>query len=96
MACGALGRGPHGAHVLAGRSPFPRNRAHRKTLHCSSAPAAAADTKLVATIFAPNDTYFEGLLEELNKTAAEVGLGVREGWCGVWGGVVGWSKAPAL
>lgn len=30
------------------------------------------DTKLTATIFAPNDTYFEGLLEELNKTAAEL------------------------
>lgn len=30
------------------------------------------DTKLTATIFAPNDTYFEGLLEELNKTAAQL------------------------
>ena len=56
------------AHALLSRLPLP------------SAPTSPpVDTKLTATIFAPNDTYFEGLLEELNKTAAEVGRGGASG-----------------
>lgn len=60
--------GPPLAHALLSRLPLP------------SAPTSPhVDTKLTATIFAPNDTYFEGLLEELNKTAAEVGRGGASG-----------------
>lgn len=61
-------------------------------------PARAADTAFSGTVFAPNDTAFEALLEELNKTATELLADRpvrRAGRAGRWARAGSWVAARA-